>query len=98
MWFDLRPEEEPSRLRNAPGSWKSAQGVTLGCSYTSERGVMDSNSVSIILGWRLLAKPAKLFLVPVETWRLQSCRSPYSKGEGKLSTPPLFQRRDLWEE
>lgn len=38
MWFDLRPEEEPSRLMDAPGRWKSAQGVTLGCSYTSERG------------------------------------------------------------
>lgn len=51
---------------------------------------MDFNSVSIILGvegWRLLAKPAKVFLVPMEPWGLQSCRSPYPKGEGKLSAP-----------
>lgn len=39
----------------------------------------DLNSVSIILGvegWRLLAKPDKVFLGHMATWGLQSCRSP----------------------
>lgn len=39
---------------------------------------MDLNSASIILGvegWRLLAKPAKVFLVHTATWGPQSCRT-----------------------
>lgn len=75
MWFDLKPEEESSRLMNTSGSSWTDTGVLIHI----RKGVMDFNSVSIILGvegWRLLAKAAKVFLVPMEPWAVQSCRNP----------------------